>query len=152
RQCTLGRAAEEQQRMGPLQGLDVRSRATHTIEGAVEIEAMLAGPGELHDFNIFGGATIALLFGREVAIALLLSVAGARNDVRRDPPVREVIKGRYLSRRQGRSDEARAMRNQEPQPFGALGGVLGDQEPLGRGGGVADKSEVEARRVMGLSE
>jgi hypothetical protein len=130
-QRALGRAAEEQQRMRPLQGLHVGARAAHTIEGAIEIEAALAGPGELHDLDIFGGAPIALFLGSEVAIALLLGVTGARDDVQGDPPLGEVIEGRDLAGRQRRSNEARTVRNQESQPFSTLGGILGDQEPLG---------------------
>ena len=63
-----------------------------------------------------------------------------------------MIEGRDLTRRQGRGDEARPMRDQEAQPFGMLGGILGDEESLSRGGGIADKRQVEARRVVSLGE
>ena len=70
---------------------------------------------------IFGGAAIALLLGREVAVALLLGVARAGDDVQRDAAVGQVVEGRDLARGQGRRDEARPMRDQEAQPLGVHG-------------------------------
>ena len=59
-----------------------------------------------------------------------------------------MIEGRDLAGGQGRRDEARPVRDQEAQPFGMRGGILGDEEALGRGGGVADQRQVEAGRVV----
>ena len=67
-----------------------------------------------------------------------------------DAAVGEMVEGRDLAGRQGRRDEARPVCDQEAQPFGVLGGILGDQEALGRGGGVADQRQVEAGRVVRL--
>ena len=67
-----------------------------------------------------------------------------------DAALGEMIEGRDLAGGQGRRDEARPVRDQEAQPFGVHGGILRDQEALGRGRGVADQRQVEAGRVVRL--
>ena len=93
---------------------------------------------------------VALLLGGEVAVALLLGVAGAGDDVQGDAALGQVIEGRDLAGGQGRRHEARAMGDQKAQPLGVMGGVLGHQETFGRRGRVADQRQVEARLVVGL--
>ena len=65
-----------------LQRPHVGMRAFDAIERAVEVERPFARPGELHQFEIFGGAAVALRLRREIAVAFLLVVglAGAERD------------------------------------------------------------------------
>ena len=133
-----------------LQRMHVRLGAAHLVELALEVEALLARPGELHHLDIFGGAAVAHVLGREVAVALLLGVARARDDVQRDPALGQVIEGRDLACGQRRRDEARPVRDQVAQPFGVLRCVLGDEKALGRRRRVADQRQVEARVVVCL--
>ena len=130
--------------------MDVGLRAAHLVELAREVEAPLARPGELHHLEIFGGAAVALLLEREVAVAMLLGIARPGDDVQGDAALGEMVEGRDLARRQGRRDEARPVRDQEAQPLGVVGRILRDQEALGRRRGVADQRQVEARLVMRL--
>lgn len=138
--------------MRPLQRLDVGARAAQAIELALEVEALVAGPHALHHLDVLGGAAIAHFLGGEVALVLLLGIAGARDDVDRDAPAGELIEGGDLARRQGRRDESRTMGDEKTQPFGVLRRVLGDQKPLGRRRGVADQRQVEPGLVVHLGE
>ena len=133
-----------------LERLDVGLGAAHLVEGAAEVEALRRGPGEFHHLDVLGGAAVALLLGREVAVAFLLGVARAGDDVQRDAALGQVIEGGDLAGGQRRRHEARAMGDQEAQPLGVMGGVLRHQEALGRRGRVADQRQVEARLVVGL--
>ena len=133
-----------------LERLDVRLGAAHLVELAAEVEALGRRPGELHHLDVLGGAAIAFLLGREIAVAFLLGVAGAGDDVDGDAALGQMVEGGDLAGGQGRRHEARAMGDQEAQPLGVVGGVLRHQEALGRRGRVADQRQVEARLVVGL--
>ncbi len=135
-----------------LQRMHIGRGALHAIELACEIERFRAGPGELHQLEIFGGAAIALDLRAEVAVALLLLVGLAGDDVDCEPAVGEMIEGRDLARHQGGRDEARPVRDQIAELARVVGGVQRDKESFGRGGGVADERQVEAGLVMGAGE
>ncbi len=121
----------------------------HAVELAGEIERLLARPGELHQFEILGGAPVALDLRAEVAVAVLLLVGLAGDDVHGEPAVGQVIEGRDLARHQGRRDEARPVRHQVAEPLGVRGGMQRDEEALRGRGRVADQREVEAGLVVG---
>ena len=145
----VGRAAEEDGRMRFLQRPHVGMRAFDLVEVAREIERPLVRPGKLHQFEIFGGAAIALGLRREIAVALLLVVGLAGDDVQDEPAAGEMVEGRDLARHQGRRHEARPVRDEITEPFGARRRVQRDQKALGGRRRVADQHQIEAGRFVG---
>ena len=123
--------------------------ALDAIELACEIERPIARPGKLHQFEIFGGAAIALRLRREIAVALLLVVGLAGDDVQDEPALGEMVEGRDLARHQGRRHKARPVRDEITEPFGPRRRVLRDQKTLGGGRRIADQNQIEAGGFMG---
>src|SRR5262245_30012860 len=82
RESRAGCAAEVDRDRRPLERLDLRERAPHTIELAVEVERTLARPRAAQDLEVLVGPAVAGVVIEEVAVTLLLDVA-ARSDERR---------------------------------------------------------------------
>src|SRR5206468_9860106 len=76
-----GGAAEVQGNRRLLQGLDVGERALDPIELAGEVEGLLRRPDAAHDLQIFVGPAVAGVVVEPVAVARLLGVAAAGDDV-----------------------------------------------------------------------
>src|SRR5262245_13239309 len=106
-----------------LQGTHVGMRAFDAVELAGEIEWPLARPGELDELEILRGALIALRLRAEVAVALLLLIGLARDDVDGEPSAGQMIEGRDLARHQGRGDEARPVGHEIAEPLSVCSGV-----------------------------
>ena len=75
---------------------------------------------------------MALGLGREIAVAFLLVVGLAGDDVEREPAAAQMIEGRDFARHQGRRDEAGAMRDQITKPLSARRRMQSNQKALGR--------------------
>ena len=67
------------------------------VESAIEIEGLIRGPSALHQVQIFLRPLIALGLRREVAVALLLGVGLAGDDVERETAAGQLIEGRDLA-------------------------------------------------------
>src|SRR5207249_7687871 len=135
-----------------LQRLDVRERALDPIELPGEIERLLRGPHTAHDLQIFVGAPVAGVMVEPVAVARLLAVAAAGDDVQGQAAAGEVIERRRLPRGQRGRDEAGPMREEIGEALGDGGRVSRDQEAIGRRGGVADQDTIEAGAFVRLRE
>ena len=132
-----------------LQRPHVGMGAFDRVEVAGEIERPLVRPGKLHQFEIFGGAAIALILGREIAVAFLLVVGLAGDDVQDEAAFGEMVEGRDLARHQSRRHKARPVGDEITQPFGARRRVQRDQKTLGGGRRIADQHQIEAGRFVG---
>ena len=126
--------------------------ASDPIEFASKIEGFLAGPGQLHHVQVFLRPAVALDFRREIAVAVLLGIGLAGDDVQRATATRQLIEGRDLARHQGRRHEARPVGDEELQLLGPGRCMQSDQEALRRRRGIADERHIEARGLMGLCE
>ena len=73
--------------------------------------------------EVFVGAVVALVLEQVVAVAALLAVAAAGDDVDADPAAGELIERGECPRGQRRRHEARPVRDQEVQPLGVRGRV-----------------------------
>jgi hypothetical protein len=62
--------------------------ATHPVEAALKVEGPVSGPRALHEMQILLRPLIALRLRREVAVALLLGVRLAGDDVEREAATR----------------------------------------------------------------
>ena len=124
-QRAFRRAAEEQRRAGLLKRLDVGIAALDAVEFALVVERAVADPEFPQYVQIFAGAAVAVVLGQEVALAGLIRVAGAGDDMQRHPALRELVEGRDLPRRQRRRHRARPVRDQADD----LIGIRCDQIP-----------------------
>ena len=136
-------AAEVQPDPRTLGGADLGVEVLDLVVPALVGERLLGGPGLLEDVQVLVGAVVALVLGQVVAVAALLGVAAAGDDVHRDPAAGELVEGGERPRGQGRRDEPRSVRDQEAEPLGVRGGVGGDLGAVGPGGAVADEHPVE---------
>ena len=93
---------------------------------------VVGGPSALHQVQIFLRPLIALGLRREVAVALLLGVRLAGDDVERETAAGQLIEGCDLAGEQGGRDEARPVSNQIRHPLGPRRRVHGHEEALGR--------------------
>ncbi len=108
-------------------------RAFDAIELAGEVERLLARPGQLHQFEIFGGAAITFGLRRKIAVAFLLVVGFAGDNVDGEPAAAQMVEGRDLARHQCRRDKAGTMRDQITEPLGARRRMQRHQKPFGGG-------------------
>ena len=106
------------------------------------IDRAVAGPELAHHVEILAGAAVAVVLGQEVAFAGLVRVAGAGDDVQRHPPLRELVEGRDLPRRQRRRHRARPVRDQELDPLGVVGRIKRDRETFGGGSVISNEDGI----------
>ena len=126
--------------------------AAHPVEPAVEIEGPFGGPRPLHQVQIFLRPLIALGLRREVAVAFLLGVGLAGDDVERKTAAGQLIEGRDLAGKQGGRDEAWPVSDKICHPLGPRRRVHCHEEALRRRRRIADEYHVETRRLVGLGK
>ena len=106
------------------------------------VDRAVAGPELPHHLEIFAGAAIAVVLGQEVAFAGLIRVAGAGDDMQRHPPLRELVEGRDLPRRQRRRHRARPVRDQELDSFGVVGRIKRNRKTFGGGSVISNENRI----------
>src|SRR5205814_8701538 len=131
-----GGAAEVEGDRRLLQRLDVRERALDPIELPGEIERLLRGPHTAHDLQIFVGAPVAGVVVEPVAVARLLAVAAAGDDVQGQAAAGEVIERRRLPRGQRGRDEAGPMCEEIGEARGDAGRVYREMEDIAESSAV----------------
>src|SRR5262245_14137022 len=152
REGRAGGAAEVDWDRRPLEGLDLRERAPHAVELAVEVERTLARPRAAQNLKILVGPAVAGVVIEEIAVALLLDVAAPGDDVQRDAAACHVIERGGLARGEGRRHEPGAMGDEKAQVRRRGRGVRGDHEAVGAGRAVADQHAVEPARLVDAGE
>jgi hypothetical protein len=148
-----GRAAEVQ-RDGLRRGrLDVAVRAADPVELAVGVERLGGGELAAQQAHELGGAGVAAVVVREVAVALLVQLVAAGDVVDGHPAAPgQLVQRGQLPGHQGRGDEPRPVGDQHLEPRGRVQHVRRNREPVGAGGVVADQDPVEPGRLVGLGE
>ena len=116
--------------------------ALDAVELAVVVDRAVAGPELPHHVEILAGAAVAVVLGQEVAFAGLIRVAGAGDDMQRHPPLRELVEGRDLPRRERRRHRTRPVRDQELDPLGVVGGIKRNRKTFGGGGVISNENGI----------
>ena len=119
-------------------------RAPHGVELAVDVERLGRRPRAAHDVEVLVGAPVAGRLVEEVAVAGLLLVAAAGDDVHRQATARELVERGQLAGRHRRRHEARAMGEQHAEALGRLQHPRRHDEAVRGEGEVADQHPVEA--------
>src|SRR5471032_1221775 len=140
----VGRAAEVDRQVAVAHRPHAGVLALDVILRAVVVERPRRAPGLFHDVEIFVGALVALVVVEVIAVALLLGVVAAADDVDRHAAVAELVEGGELACRQGRRHEAGTMRQQDAQFIRLRGDVGGDLEAVHRAAAVRHQHAVEA--------
>ena len=73
----------------------------------------------LDDVEVLVGTGVAVVLGQVVALALLLGVVAAGDDVDRDPAAGELVEGGEALGRPGGEDEAGPVGDEDAEPLGA---------------------------------
>ena len=103
-----------------------------SIVAAVVVERRIAGPGPAQHVEIFVRARITFVVSEPIAVATLIGIDAAGDDVQPQPPLSEIVERRGGSRRERRRDETRAVRDEEFESFGSVRAKLRDLKPFGR--------------------
>ena len=111
--------------------------ADDVVELALEVERLASVgvvlPGSPHDGEVFVGSAVALVVALPVAVALLLGVVSAGDDVDGDAALGEEVERGELAGGEGRRDEPWSVGDEELDPLATGGGGLGDVEAIGGG-------------------
>ena len=126
-------------RRGSLEPI-MRTRVRHRPRG---------GPHRLQHGDILVRPGVARILVEPVAVAPLVRVVAARDDVDRGPAAAELVERREAPRREGRRDEPRPMRDEETEPLGLFRHEAAEQQALRSVGVIADEHAIEAARLMG---
>src|SRR4051794_35996479 len=87
-------------------------------------------PDGLQNGDIFVRAGVAVLLAQPVAVARLVGVIPARDDVDRGAAARELVEGCECTGGRGRALEARAVRDEEANVLRVRPGVGRDLQPV----------------------
>ncbi len=145
-------AAEIDRHMRLLHGLDLRKALRKAIELAFMVERRGLGPDAAQDVQVLVGARIALVMVEEVAVALLLAVRAARDEMHPEAAAAELVKRGDLARGQRRCGKAGAVRQHEMDALGHAGRVGDGQRGRRPGGMVRHQDAVEAGLLVGLGK
>jgi hypothetical protein len=85
----------------------------------------------LQDRDVLVGAVVALVLAQPIAVARLVGVVAAGDDVDGGPAVRQLVQRGEVASGDGGGAEARAVRHQEAHAFRVRAGVGGDLEAVG---------------------
>ena len=135
-----------------LQWAHVGMRTLDAIEVACEIERFVFRPGELHQFQIFRSPPVALVLGAEIAVAMLLVIRLAGDDVNREPATCEMIERCDLACQQGRGNEAGPVCDEIAEPLRPHRRIERDQKTFRRRGRIAHQHHVESGAIMGAGK
>ncbi len=100
--------------------------------GALVVEGLPTGPRLLDDPDVLPGAVVALVLGEEVALALLLVVVAAGDEVDGEPAVADPVQGGEGLGGEGRVRDVRAVGEQDLQAVEAGGDERGGGRRVGR--------------------
>ena len=113
------------------------------VVAPVVAERALLGPRLPDDADPLLGAVVPLVLGEEVALARLLGVTAARDDVHDRAPVRQLVERRELLGGDRRVDGVRPHRDDGLDALGRRGDGGGDHERVGPRAAVGHQRVVE---------
>ena len=94
--------------------------------------------------QVLAGAAVALVVAEKIALAALIGLVAAGDDVQRQPAAAgQVVEADRLPRGQRRCDEARAVGQQDLESLGGAHGVVGHLPAVGPAAAVADQDAIE---------
>jgi hypothetical protein len=144
----VGGPAERQPDPRLLQRLDVGPEVGEGVVLAGEVPRLVAGPGRLEDLHVLAGAGVALVLGEGVALAALLVVVAAGDDVDGDPAARGVVQRRERLRGERGDRQVRAVGDEQLQPVDVVGDVGGGLRRVRAARGVGGQDAGPA--VLGV--
>ena len=97
----------------PVDRLGVEHEVVEVVELAVVVERLGAGPRPLDDLDVLAGARVPLVLGERVALAALLVVVAAGDEVHRQPAAGELVQRRERLRRVRRVRDVGPVREQQ---------------------------------------
>src|SRR6218665_1612807 len=148
RDSLVGGTPEENGQVRLLHGLYIREAVDNVVICTLMIERLGRAPALADDVEIFVGARIALFLAQEVAIALLLCVRPAGDDMDGQATAGKMVERSELSRGQRRRNKARPMRQKEVQTIGLLSRIGNDLEAVPRTAEIADEHTIEPGRFV----
>ena len=136
-----------------------RAKILERVVLAREVPGRRLRPGPLEDLHVLAGADVAVVLAQPVALAGLLVLVAAGDDVHGDPPAADLVhRGERLGR-EGRDRQVRAVRDEQLQVVDVVEDVrrgLRGVRAAGRVGGehavpaVVAVGAGEAQRVVGV--
>ena len=114
------------------------------------IDGAATGPDGLQRIDILVRAAVAAILVEMIAIARLLGLVAAGDDMHGGAATGDLVERREFPRRDRRSDEARPMGDQRRKQFRMRGDELAEQEAVRRIAIIADENAIEAARLVGL--
>src|SRR5579871_3160513 len=148
----IGRTAEIDRNAWLLEAADRSGCILEPVIPAVVRDWPRFGPDALQDLHVFIGACIPLILIEPVAIAMLIHIVAAADDMDRRTTTGNLIKRRKFAGREGWCDETRPMRDQEADPIGVRCGTGRNQETVRTIRKISDKQPIEPAGLGCLSE
>ena len=108
-------AAERDVRARLLDREDVAHEVVEAVVLALVVERLVGGPGLLDDLDVLAGAGVALVLGEGVALAALLVVVAAGDEVDGQPAVADLVEGGERLGGERRVGHVRAVGEQDLQ-------------------------------------
>ena len=150
RQRRFAGAAEVDGHMRLLQRLDFGEAGLEAVVLALVVEGLVAGPQPAQQRQVFVGALVALVVVQVVAIAALLGIRPAGDEVHAQPATAELVERGDLPRRQRGHREARPVRQHEMHALGVRCCIADGERGAGPRGVVRHQDAVEACGLMRL--
>ena len=141
--------AEPERHVRLLRASHFGESALEAIVGALVIERLVAGPHMTQHLEVFVSASISLVVTEPVAVAALIGVDAAGNDVQPQPPPSEIVESGGGAGGERWRDEAGAMCDQEFQSLGLVRAVLRYLKSLCRRRRVSDQHGIVSGRFVG---
>ena len=124
--------------------LEAGAEVLEAVVGALVAERLALGPRATDDLDPLRRPVVALVLVQEVALARLLGVAAARDDVHDRTAVRELVESGELLRGDGREDGVGPHGDDRLDRLGGGGDGRGDDERVGARAAVGHEGVVEA--------
>lgn len=129
-----------------------RPRLFRLIKVIGDIHRLFGGPHRAKGLKEGIGARIALVVIEIIAVAALLGVIAAADDMHRQPSAQQMFKGSELTRGEGRRDKTGTMSQQKADLLRRQARQRGHQKSVGLIGPVAHQQAVKPGGLVGLRE
>src|SRR5690606_8244440 len=133
------RPAERDGRRPPLERLGVEREVGEVVEPAVVVERRVARPPRLDDLDVLVSAGVPLVLGEGVALATLLAVVPAGDEMDGQAAAGELVERRERLGGVRRVGHVGPVREQQLDRLQTRGGVRGERRRLGAGRAVREQ-------------
>jgi hypothetical protein len=124
--------------------------AGETIIGTLVIDRAIGGPDRFQDADIFVGTGVALVLVQIIAVALLVDIVAAGDNMDRGTPLAQLIERREAAGCVGRCLKTWPMGDQEPDPARMGRDMGGNLQPIRSVRIPTDQKAVESALIMCL--